>query len=490
MNFNQKTIKLADLIEAGDSDIIIHGLALDSRQCQVGDLFIAIQGETTHGLDFLTHLKPAAVLAEPSKNWSTADIQALAKNNSCPIIMIENLSALVSQIAAKFYQQPSQKMQVIGITGTNGKTSIAHFIAQSLADCAMIGTLGVGKLSQLKYTGMTTPDPISLQRILAELVAQQIEQVAVEVSSHALAQNRTAAVDFDIAIFTNLSRDHLDYHLNMHAYGEAKALLFKSDTLKWAIINTDDSFGRQLIKNLNHQIKAVSYSIEQSPLSQYYIVCEKTTRKDADLIIHFKSYWGNGIIQSPLIGDFNILNLFATLAVLLINQIPLKNAIARLNQIKNAAGRMQSFKIKGQPLVVVDFAHTPDALQKALAALRPYCRGQLYCVFGCGGNRDKGKRALMGESAEKMADKIYLTDDNPRFEESPMIIDDILKGITDKTKVIIIPERKKAIQQAIQQAKPQDVILIAGKGHEDYQQILAKKHPFSDSIEVKKILKD
>lgn len=484
-----KLIELINDYNTANVDIEIQHLTLNSRKSTKTTLFFALQGENHHGLDFLAGLKAAVVLAEPSQALPVEKINKIAKNYPFPILIIENLGQFVSKIAAKFYHQPSQKMQMIGITGTNGKTSIAHFITKASGNqAAMIGTLGVGRLNHLIETGMTTPDPIHLQQTLAQFLDDDINQVVIEVSSHALDQHRTDGIDFDIAIFTNLTRDHLDYHLDMESYGVAKQRLFESKHLKWAIINQDDPFSATLIKNLADTVIPVSYSLKQRPAESYFIYADKTAYQNNQLKINFKSTWGDGVIHSNLLGHFNVANLLATLAVLLINKIPLDQAISRLEQIKNANGRMQTLNMPNKPLIVIDFAHTPDALQQVLKSLRPYCKGQLYCIFGCGGNRDTGKRPIMGKIATNLADWVYLTNDNPRFEDHQMIINDILTGIKNKDHVIIETNRANAIKQAINKASAHDIILIAGKGHENYQQIGDQKQPFSDRIHAQKAL--
>ena len=485
---------LADLITnltaQSIPEIEITGLCMDSRCCLQRHCFLAIQGEQAHGLDYLTSINPAVVLTEVSRSWNEQSIQALKTEVPYPIIIIKNLSALISQIASAFYQHPSQKMQIIGITGTNGKSSISSYIAQALGQgSAMFGTLGVGRYGHLMETGMTTPDPLTSQSLLASLVKQNIKQVAFEVSSHALVQNRVAAVNFEIAIFTNLTRDHLDYHGDMETYAKAKKGLFNYPNLKWAVVNVDDEVGLDILNQLHPNIKAISYSLSDKNKAPSFIFAKEIKRHERQQAIYFESSWGHGCVNSHLISDFNASNLLATLAILLINQIPLPEAINKLEKLVTVAGRMQYFGGEHQkPLVVVDYAHTPEALKQVLLSLRNYCKGRLYCIFGCGGERDTGKRPLMGEVAFAIADEVYLTDDNPRTENSKQIIEGILKGMPNKCHVTIEPNRAVAIRQAIDEATPNDLVLIAGKGHENIQLIGNLEIPFSDVEQVKQAL--
>ncbi len=483
---------LADYTHQAIPQIEIQGLCLDSRNCLAGDCFFAIQGTQSHGLDYLMRMNPAVVLAEPSDNWSEQEIKDLAKGLPYPLLMIPHLSTLISDISARFYHYPSQKMTLIGITGTNGKTSISSYIAQAMQpDCAMLGTLGVGRYGALTATHMTTPDALTLQKLLAQLYAQNIQQVALEVSSHALVQHRVKGISFKIAVFTNLSRDHLDYHGDMEHYAKAKSLLFKQPDLAWAVINQEDTMGQQLIAQMPASVNLVGYglAIPQQIKTPYFIFAEKIERHLDQQRVYFQSYWGKGDFTTPLMSDFNIANLLATMAVLLIQDIPLQQTMQKIQQVEAVAGRMQYFPQQAQkPLVVVDYAHTPDALKQVLLSLKPYCKGELYCVFGCGGNRDKGKRPLMGEVAFAVADQVYLTNDNPRNEDQRDIIKDILKGMPNKRHVTIEPDRAVAICQAITDAKADDVVLIAGKGHENVQFIGDLEIPFSDAEHVKQAL--
>ncbi len=467
----------------------ITGLSLDSRSVNCGDLFFALAGQHTHGaayIEIALQKGAVAIVQEVSPDSDpNPTTEWLAQETPC--VKIPNLNQRVGEIAARFYKFPAQHLTIMGVTGTNGKTSTTHFISQLLQKqevvCGLIGTLGYGLYGQLQTATHTTPNPIQLQQQLAHFHSRSISHVAMEVSSHALDQGRTNGVTFSTAIFTNLSRDHLDYHGNMLEYGKAKQRLFMQPTLKTAIINQDDPFGQHLLGNLPTHVVPLTYSQEHSQSSVYARVL-KRDQEGYHLKIH--SLWGEGECHLPLLGKFNVSNVLGSLTTLLKLGYPFKQVLAHLSQLQAVQGRMERIIYPPYPTIVVDYAHTPDALQKTLSALRQHCTGQLWCIFGCGGERDRGKRPLMGQIAQQQADKVILTDDNPRHEHSQTIIDEIRKGCLHPT--AIIPERAQAIRYAIQQANPNDLILIAGKGHENYQQIGDQKIPFSDSQFVKDLL--
>ena len=476
------------------NDINITGLSLDSRAIKKNYLFIAIKGATVNGIEFINSAieqGAAAVLWEADENVDAIKInwRKSSTNIDIPIIAIENLSQLTGEIADCFYESPSKELAVCGITGTNGKTSCADFLAQMMsvdAPCGLMGTLGSGIYPELKETGFTTPDAITCQQWLADIKSQQAKFAVMEVSSHALIQGRTNGIRFNSAVFTNLSRDHLDFHGDMESYADAKFKLFKSTGLKNAIVNVDDEAGRNIVENLDKNIRCIRYGLDKTLSPDVYgfdIVLDQN-----GLSMQVNTPWGEGQLTSPVIGDFNASNLLAVLSVMLIQDIDLADALKRLSTIKSVAGRMQRFGNENTPLVVVDFAHTPDALEQALTSLRQHTKNNLWCVFGCGGDRDKGKRPLMGAIAENKADYIILTNDNPRNEAAVEIINDIKSGIKTTTKVIIEQDRHAAIHIAISKAKTGDVVLIAGKGHENYQLIGETKYPFNDAEEVKQQL--
>jgi UDP-N-acetylmuramoyl-L-alanyl-D-glutamate--2,6-diaminopimelate ligase len=499
---NQYSINLNDLLngyitEDKFNDINITGLSLDSRSVKNKELFIAISGEKVTGIEFINHAieqGAAAVLweAEHAVDAIKINWRKTSANVEVPIIAVENLKQLTGEFAARFYGHPSEKISVCGITGTNGKTSCADFIAQMMsvdAPCGLMGTLGSGLYPDLKETGYTTPDAISCHRWLADLVSNKAKFAVMEVSSHGLIQGRVKGIHFDSAVFTNLSHDHLDFHGDMESYADAKSQLFKSTGLQNAIINVDDETGRIIAGDLDDSIRCIRYGLDEIFKPDVYGFDIRLNQQGLSMKV--STPWGDGQLSSPVIGDFNASNLLAVLAVMLLQGIELNEALKRLTLIKSVAGRMQCFSGVNSPLVVVDFAHTPDALDKALTSLRQHTENNLWCVFGCGGDRDKAKRPLMGAIAEKKADFIVLTNDNPRSETAINIIEDIKTGIqsvaklTTEKKLTIEQDRHAAIYFAITQAKSGDVVLIAGKGHENYQLIGDKKYPFNDAEEVR-----
>ena len=379
-----------------------------------------------------------------------------------PVIAVLGLVEHIGVIASRFYDHPSQDLTVIGITGTNGKTSCAHFTAQAMnmldLKTAIIGTVGNGFPGELKESSHTTPDAIGLQKLFAELKAEGAAAVVMEVSSHALEQGRVSSVDFDYALLTNLSRDHLDYHGSMDAYGAAKAKLFRDFSLKKAILNTDDPFGRQLMADNAVQGQKVSVGRTQGDyrLAAYRLALHGI---EAEL----KMAEGGFSFCSRLIGEFNLDNLLLVIAVLVEQGFSRSDVVYALSKLESVPGRMQTVVAADKPLVIIDYAHTPDALEKALQAVRAHTAGTLWCVFGCGGDRDVGKRELMGEIADKFADHLVVTSDNPRSEQPEQIIHMIEGGISQHIPAIE-SDRAEAIRLAILQASPEDVVLIAGKG--------------------------
>ena len=477
------------------NDINITGLSLDSRNVKQNYLFIAVQGETVNGIEFINNAieqGAAAVLWEADDSVEAIKInwRKTKSNIEVPIIAIENLSQLTGVLADQFYNSPSQNISVCGITGTNGKTSCADFIAQMMSvesPCGVMGTLGSGIYPELKETGFTTPDAITCHQWLSNIESNKAKFAVMEVSSHALIQGRTNGIQFNSAVFTNLSRDHLDFHGDMASYADAKSKLFKSVGLQNAIINVDDEAGRSIVENLASDIHCVRYGLDKTFNPDVYGFDVELNQNGLSMKV--VTPWGDGQLQSPVIGDFNASNLLAVLSVMLLQGIEFKEALQRLTTIKSVAGRMQRFGDDSTPLVVVDFAHTPDALEKALTSLRQHTKNNLWCVFGCGGDRDVGKRPLMGAVAENKADYVVLTNDNPRSEAAENILNDIQSGISDIKKVIVEQDRHTAIYLAISKAQVGDVVLIAGKGHENYQMVGSEKIPFSDAEEVQQQLK-
>ncbi len=461
----------------------IRGLTLDSRAVQPGWLFIAVPGARADGRAYLAgaYAHGAAAVVYEAKDFIPDAPYSSA-------IGIMNLREQIGGIADRFYGAPSRRLRVIGVTGTNGKTTSTQLLAQALdrppARCGLIGTLGSGFPGRLDPSLNTTPDAVSVQALLAKFADSGAQTVCMEVSSHALDQARVAGVAFEIAVFTNLTRDHLDYHGDMQAYAAAKARLFDFPDLKAAVINQDDAFGRELIERTRGRVTVLSFGLHGGDVQ-----ARAVQPSVAGLEFTAVTPQGETRLRSPLLGRFNVENLLAVLAVLLVTGMPLAEAAARLSQATPVAGRMERFGGgTGQPLVVVDYAHTPDALEKVLLALREHTRGKLVCVFGCGGDRDRGKRPLMGRIAEQLADVVIVTSDNPRHEDPAAIINEIVAGM--QTVPRAVPDRVRAIRTALKQARGGDIVLVAGKGHEDYQEIGDQRLDYSDRDAVRALLEE
>lgn len=481
-------------IAIAPADVHVTDLTLDSRTVTPGGLFLACRGITSHGLRYLDRALAAgarAVLWEPGQG-----IDAPRLPESTFGLAVPGLRSQVGRIADRFFAAPSARIRIAGVTGTNGKTTCCWLLAQALdasgRRAAYAGTLGVGPTTALRRTTLTTPDCVSVHRELSDLRALGVRFLGMEVSSHALAQERVNGVRFDTAVFTNLSRDHLDYHKTMDAYAEAKARLLRLPEVVHRVINMGDAQGRRLAAVLPPSVPVTAVwtgSGAYRESSDAFVQARSVLAASRGLEVAFDSSWGAGKISSRLIGDFNAENLIAVLAVLLLWEVPLADAVRALDSATAPAGRMETFGGRdGRPLVVVDYAHSPDALAKALRAARKHCRGQLWCVFGCGGDRDPGKRPMMGSIAAELADQIILTDDNPRTEDPQSIVNAILDGIADRERVRVIRARASAIATALSEAKGDDVALIAGKGHEDYQIYGTGSQPFSDRVEVERAL--
>lgn len=476
---------LEDLVKidtALERDVDVTGLALDSRRIKAGYLFLAMPGVSADGREYIEDAirrGAVAVLYESSDGFEP---QAAP----LPQYPINDLNAVAGAIADRFFGSPSRRLTVIGVTGTNGKTTCTQLLAQSLNQlqrrCAIIGTLGNGFPGKLDTTIHTTPDVVTVHSLLATFIADGAEFVCIEVSSHALEQGRVSGVAFDVAVFTNLTRDHLDYHGNMESYGAAKARLFSSPELKFAVINGEDKFGCELLKSIPERVHSVSFGLGSGDFHARSI-----NAGHDGLSIEISTPQGAGTIHSQLFGRFNAANLLAVLAVLLACDVSLVVAAKSLSDVAAVAGRMERFGgTSDKPLIVVDYAHTPDALEKVLTALREHTADALWCVFGCGGDRDRGKRPQMGAVAERLADHVLLTDDNPRHEDPEQIVNDIRAGMNSDPEVV--HRRIDAIRIAVQRARPADIILLAGKGHEDYQQIGDERIAYSDRDAVAEIL--
>jgi UDP-N-acetylmuramoyl-L-alanyl-D-glutamate--2,6-diaminopimelate ligase len=464
--------------ERGAARIVVSGLSLDSRRVRRGDAFFALRGTQGHGIEFAAgavRRGAQVVLAEaPAVEVAPLDV---------PLLWIDGLRDQVGEIAARFYDRPTEAMRVIGITGTNGKTSCVQLLAQALTflghRTATIGTLGAGLHGKLLEGERTTPDAITVQQQFADFRDAGASHVAMEVSSHALEQGRVAAVDFELAGFTNLTRDHLDYHGSMEAYGAAKAKLFSWPGLQSAVINIDDAFGMQLLIQLPAGVQAIRFSSADE--SDAEVAAGAVVTSAEGLVFRLRTPWGVRTINSRLLGRFNIGNLLTVAACLGALGEPFERIVSALESLQPVSGRMSRLGgLLGMPLVVVDYAHTPDALEQALRALRAHCAGRLICVFGCGGERDAGKRPLMGDIAARLADVAIVTDDNPRGEDGDAIVAQIVAGMRISRSMVVERDRMKAIAQALQLARAGDVVLIAGKGHETYQETAAGKRPFDD----------
>jgi len=474
-------------------DMVITGLTLDSRVVIEGDIFIALVGAKQHGLIHVVQAldKGARVVVfDPAEGGK----QLAEQIKNIPIIAIDNLSLKLSEIAGRFYGDPSEFIDVIGITGTNGKTSCSQFLSQMLDDCGIIGTLGWGEWGKLSKTLNTTPDALETQRILAELLKDKKESVAMEVSSHGLEQGRVNGVTFKGAVFTNISRDHLDYHGTMDAYLQAKLGLLNRPGLAFAVVNLDDSYSDQIIAAVPEAVVVWGFSVQGKTWTSGECVSANNVLHKVDGI-EFDVSWRevSQRVKVPLYGDFNAENVLTVLAVMLAMGVSMPDAVKKLQFIEPVTGRMERFGGDGQPLIFVDYAHTPDALDKVLSSLRKHCGQALWVVFGCGGNRDKGKRPQMGRIAEQRADHVIITDDNPRFENGLDIVNDILAGCTlaehDSVKIEVIRNREQAIQNVIARAAEKDCVVVAGKGHERSQEINGMQTVFSDSQVVIDALK-
>ncbi|OCG20106.1 MULTISPECIES: UDP-N-acetylmuramoyl-L-alanyl-D-glutamate--2,6-diaminopimelate ligase [unclassified Gilliamella] len=485
----------------------LNHLCIDSRKVGKNDVFVAIKGHTVDGRTFIPQAisaGAAVILIETKRKSNDLKIDYLKKDNKpiIPQISVFQLSQRLSLIANDFYHFPSKNLSVIGVTGTNGKTTVTQLIAQCTTllndKTAILGTIGNGIYNQIEPSANTTASAIDVQTLLADFVKKQVKVVSMEISSHGLAMDRVKGLNCVATVFTNLSRDHLDYHKTMSKYAKAKWSLFTPDekekkvlTAGKSIINYDDKYGKRWIEKLP-QVTAVSCQPKTlrrlKTLNIPYVGVSMIDYHDKGAQIHMESSWGNAIIHSRLLGEFNVSNLLLAIATLLTLEFPFFAVINMASFLKPICGRMEVFHTKNSPTVIVDYAHTPDALQKALQASRIHCKGTLWVIFGCGGDRDSGKRPLMAEIAEQFADKIVLTNDNPRTEDEMKIIEDIQQGLHYTDNLYIITDRVQAITQTLKQAKPNDVILIAGKGHEDYQIVGKTKYHYSDQETVKRLL--
>lgn len=469
-------------------------LAVSSRTLAAGEVFLAYPGARHDGRDFIPEALArgaAAVL------WERRGFRWNDEWNA-PNVDVEDLRTLAGHLAHEVYGCPSEKLWMIGVTGTNGKTSCSQWIAQACSACgartAVVGTLGTGFPGELDATLNTTPDAVTLHRSLARLLASGAQGAAVEVTSIGLEQGRVNGIVFGAALFTNLSRDHLDYHGDMESYARAKQRLFETPGLVHAVLNLDDVQGVQLARMLSGRgVNRAGFSCFEGVASRAGVECYAEARavevSHRGIAFTVKSSWGEARVAAAMLGRFNVSNLLGVLTTMLVSGVPFDRAVAALARLQPVAGRMQRVGGAGRPLVVVDYAHSPDALEKTLVALRDVANtggGRLAVVFGCGGDRDRGKRSLMGAVASRHADRVMVTSDNPRGEDPAAIIAEIVAAIPGKYEVI--EDRRAAIGHAIATAAAEDVVLLAGKGHETYQEIAGRRLPFSDVHEAERAL--
>jgi UDP-N-acetylmuramoyl-L-alanyl-D-glutamate--2,6-diaminopimelate ligase len=456
---------------------MIRRLSSDSRACAPGVAFLAYPGEVADGR---AHIAEAIGRGASAVLWDDAGFEWRAEWR-VPNAAVRGLKQHAGQLAHGFYGRPSESLWVCGVTGTNGKTSCSQWIAAALsasgAKTAVIGTLGAGFPGALAAVANTTPDAVEVHKLLKEFLAQGAQAVAMEVSSHGLAQGRVNGVHFDCALFTNLSHDHLDYHGSMEAYAEAKARLFDAQGLAAAVLNLDDVVGVQLARRLERRgTRLIGYSLSGARGGGEFIAAVRSADGEMDV----ESSWGRASVRVNQLGRFNLANALGVLGCLLAHGAPFDQCIKLLSALPAVPGRME--QIGARPLAVIDYAHTPDALEKVLQALRPVAAargGKLIAVFGAGGDRDAAKRPLMGAVVARLADEAVVTSDNPRSEDPLSIIRQIEAGMARAR--LVEPDRARAIELAISRATPDDVILVAGKGHEDYQEVAGRRLPFSDA---------
>ena len=469
-------------------------LATDSRRVERGATFVAYPGETQDGRRFIAQ---AIARGAGSVLWEKRGFQWNPEWR-VPNLGIAHLRARAGVIASHVHDDPSARLWMIGVTGTNGKTTCSHWIAQALNQCgvrtAVIGTLGYGMRRSLKPLVNTTPDAVWLHAQLAEFWRRGARAVSMEVSSIGLDQGRVAGAKFDVALFTNLTRDHLDYHRTMRNYRRAKARLFECESLAHAIVNLDDACGRDLAGRVRRRgLSVLGYGFDpraKIARSVPRVIGNNFAAGTRGMRFDVKTPWGRATVESAMLGRHNASNLLGSLATLLASDVKLKDAVATLGKLKAVPGRMQKLGGGKLPLAVIDYAHTPDALEKVLSALRDLmgsAGARLICVFGCGGERDRGKRPLMGAVATRLADRVVITSDNPRNEDPRAIIADILKGAGGD--YAVEPDRARAVAQALGDARRGDIVLIAGKGHETYQEVRGVRRPYSDVAVARAALK-
>ncbi|WP_087016615.1 UDP-N-acetylmuramoyl-L-alanyl-D-glutamate--2,6-diaminopimelate ligase [Thaumasiovibrio subtropicus] len=486
---------LAPWIEAQDSrwaSIAIKEMQIDSRQVQVGDLFVAMIGHQVDGNQFISTAIESGASAVLS-HVKEADCHGIVEwVNNVPVIRVFQLDHHLSAIAQRGYFNDSDMPTLVGVTGTNGKTTITQLIAQWLelqdVTSGVMGTTGNGLLNEIEAATNTTGSAIEIQSTLAKLQQLGAKTVALEVSSHGLVQHRVAATPFRVGVFTNLSRDHLDYHGDMASYADAKKTLFTTHDTQAAVINIDDPIGAQWANELPDAIVVSSSPDYSTSTTHRYVFVDAVVLSSQGMTLSVRSSWGQGELCAPLVGEFNVNNLLLALATLLEMRHDLTSLLDSAPRLTAVIGRMEVFHQADKPMLVVDYAHTPDALEKALQALRGHCDGNLWCIVGCGGDRDKGKRPMMAAAAESYADFAVFTDDNPRSEEPAAIVRDMLEGVRQKERVVVKHDRADAIGYAFTHANARDIVLVAGKGHEDYQVFADRTVHYSDRETVQTLL--
>lgn len=505
MHSNMRTASIKPLLAKfgiDAPDIQIDDLVLDSREVAIHKGFVAVKGHSLDGRDFVPQAislgaKVILVQSDYAEEHGNMDMREQSL-----LIQFYGLADKLSDLAAHFYHHPADDIQIVAVTGTNGKTSTVQLISQfgtlSAKKSASIGTLGAGiyqsesQDAQWRTTLNTTPDALQMQRLMAEFKASDVKQVALEASSHALVQGRISALKTDVAVFTNLSRDHLDYHGSMSQYAKAKRRLLDQPGLRQVVLNFDDAETKAWLGAVSNMESVILFSqscgIDNLPEGCRYVVAKEVSYSTNGASLTIVSSWGDGETTLSLLGQFNVANVLAAFCVQLALGEAFDSVLQNCASLTPVAGRMEVFQNPRGANVVVDYAHTPDGLQQALIAARHHCDGKLFCIFGCGGDRDQGKRPQMGEAAESLADQIIITNDNVRTEEPQQIVDGILAGCRNPEQIQVILDRKQAIQSTVRLASDKDLILVAGKGHEDYQIIGNEKVPYDERRYVKNLL--
>ena len=463
-------------------DLTINDLVINSQEIKEGSVWLAIKTPNRHALDYWKEgLNPALIIYEPPYD-----------NPPKNAIAVEGLSKKLGEIASLYFDEPTKKLRVFGVTGTDGKSSLVYFLAQAL-NAAMVGTIGNGFINNLQSSQNTTPNGFDLHKLFKGFVDEGAKISAIEVSSHSLVENRIGGVNFDTAIFTNLSRDHLDFHKNMEDYFQAKASLFKKD-IKNAVINIDDKYGRRLIEenliNPNAEIWTLSSRGEEKLAKQHLHLKAEDIDLSPSGINFTLNFEGEKVaVKTKILARFNVDNLLNVATCLLIAGKSLSEIALILGNLEGVVGRVEKIDLGEGKAALIDYAHTAGAIESLLKGVRPHAKGKLIILFGCGGNRDKGKRPLMAEAAEKFADEVIITDDNPRNEDPEEIIEEIMQGFKNPINVKKISPREDAIIYALNKLEAGDLLLIAGKGHENYQIIGNTKFHFSDAEIVKNWIK-